>query len=123
MPREADERARAEQASADSHLRNSNEVTGYDIAARDGHIGHVDDFLFDDRSWQIRYAVVDTRNWLPGRLVLISPQWIESIDWAEHAAHVRLTHEAIKSSPPYDREKQIGIEDERRMASHYAGYL
>jgi len=123
VPREAAERARAEQASGDSHLRSSNEVTGYDIAARDGHIGHVDDFLFEDRSWQIRYAVVDTRNWLPGRLVLISPQWIESIDWAEHAAHVRLTHEAIKSSPPYDREKQIGIEDERRMASHYAGYL
>jgi hypothetical protein len=98
-------------------------VTGYDIAARDGDIGHLDDFLFDDRSWQIRYAVVDTRNWLPGRLVLVSPDWIEGIDWGARRARVRLTREAVESSPPYDRERQLEVEDESRLANHYAGYI
>jgi hypothetical protein len=77
-------------------------VTGYGIEASDGDIGHIDDFLFDDRSWQIRYAVVDTRNWLPGRLVLVSPQWITSVDWNRRHVHVKVTRDAVKASPPYE---------------------
>ena len=107
----------------DGHLRSCAEVTGYDIAARDGHIGHVDDFLFDDRSWEIRYAIVDTRNWLPGRLVLISPQWIDGIDWATREARVRLTREAVETGPPYDRERPLEVDDESRLANHDAGYI
>jgi hypothetical protein len=123
LPHEAVERAQAEREAGDEHLRSGREVTGYDIAARDGDIGHLDDFLFDDRSWQIRYAVVDTRNWLPGRLVLVSPDWIEGIDWGARRARVRLTREAVESSPPYDRERQLEVEDESRLANHYAGYI
>src|SRR5690606_18783071 len=50
----------------DSHLRSASHVTGYDIHASDGSIGHVQDFVFDDESWSIRYLVVDTVNWWPG---------------------------------------------------------
>lgn len=123
LPQEVAERVQAEREAADVHLRSGREVTGYRIAARDGDIGHIDDFLFDDRSWQIRYAVVDTRNWLPGRLVLVSPEWIERVDWGDRHARVRLTRAAIESSPPYDRERQLETEDESRLASHYAGYI
>ncbi len=115
--------ADAERAAGDSHLRSAAEVSGYDIAASDGTVGHVEGFLFDERSWQIRYVVVDTRNWLPGRRVLIPPEWIESVDWAARQARVRLTREAVKSSPPYDRERQFEAEDESRLARHYAGYI
>ena len=67
FPREAAELAAAERDAIDPHLHSSDEVIGYDIKATDGGIGHIDDFLFDERSWAIRYAVVDTRNWLPGQ--------------------------------------------------------
>ena len=36
--------ARAGKESADSHLRSTDEVTGYHIEAEDGEIGHVKDF-------------------------------------------------------------------------------
>ena len=49
------------------------------IMANDGEIGHVDQFLFDDEKWSIRYLIVKTK-WLMGRKVLISPQAIESTD-------------------------------------------
>lgn len=114
-----DEQADAERAAADPHLRSSAEVIGYRIEASDGAIGHIDDFLFDERSWAIRFAVVDTRNWLPGRLVLIAPEWIERIDWDVRQAHVRVTREAVKSSPPYDRSVVLQPADEARVRSHY----
>lgn len=51
----------------ESHLRSMNEVSGYAIQATDGEIGHVDDFIVDDEPWIIRYIVVDTRNFWPGK--------------------------------------------------------
>jgi hypothetical protein len=114
-----DEQAQAGRAAADPHLRSSADVLGCRIEAGDGGIGHIDDFLFDERSWAIRFVVVDTRNWLPGRLVLIAPAWIERIDWDERRAHVRMTREAVKSSPPYERGAALGPEDEERLRKHY----
>ena len=46
-------------------------MIGYHIEATDGEIGHVEDFLVEDSSWAIRYMIVDTRNWWPGRKVLV----------------------------------------------------
>ena len=48
-------------------------IKGYAIAASDGKIGTVSDFLFDDDSWLVRWLVVDTGHWLPGRKVLLPP--------------------------------------------------
>src|SRR4030095_12051987 len=47
-------------------LRSTRDVTGYSIVARDGDIGHVEDFLVDERAWAIRYMVVETRNCATG---------------------------------------------------------
>ncbi|MCD6680996.1 MAG: PRC-barrel domain-containing protein [Burkholderiaceae bacterium] len=119
VPREIAERAAAEREKADPHLRSSGEVIGYHIEARDDSIGHVEDLLFDERSWQIRYAVVDTRNWLPGRLVLVTPQSIESVDWNERQVHVRLTRDAVKASPEYEPGAPLPADYDQRVQRYY----
>src|SRR4051812_5259716 len=43
------------------HLRSAELTLGYRLEASDGKIGHVDEFLIDERSWEIRYLVIDTR--------------------------------------------------------------
>jgi hypothetical protein len=58
-----------------------NEVSGYAIQAIDGEIGHVDDFIVDDEPWIIRYIVVDTRNFWPGKKIVVAPPWIANVDW------------------------------------------
>jgi hypothetical protein len=93
---------KAKEESIDRHLRSTNEVSGYYIEAVDGEIGHVEDFLVDEETWSIRYMVVDTRNWWPGKKVLVSPEWIESISWKESKVHVDLSRETIKYGPEYD---------------------
>ena len=89
-------------ASADSHLRSAKELVGYHIHATDGRVGHAEDFLVDGEDWQIRHIVADTRNWLPGRRVLISPRTVTGIDWADKEITVDMARQAIKDSPTYD---------------------
>jgi uncharacterized protein YrrD len=87
----------------DVHLRSSASVTGHDIQATDGSIGHVEDFVFDEGSWAIRYLVVDTRNWLPGgKKVQLGTHSIDRIDWAAKTVFTNLTREQIKNSPEYE---------------------
>lgn len=105
----------------DPHLRSARAVDGYDIHAVDGEIGHLEDYFVDGRDWIIRYLLVDTRDWLPGREVLISPTWIERVDWAETAVHVALTQAQVEASPEYDAETPPGREYEVVLHQHY-GY-
>ena len=88
----------------DRHLRSTQEVTGYHLLTIDGEIGHVDDFIIDDETWAIRYLVVATKNWWPGKRVLISPKWIESVSWDAREVVIGLTRETIKAAPEYTDE-------------------
>jgi len=103
----------------DPHLRSSHEVSGYHIEAADGDIGHVDDFVIDDETWAIRYLVIDTANWWPGKKVLVSPQWIERVSWRESKVFVNLPRETIKQSPEYTEESLLTRDYETRLHRHY----
>ena len=52
----------------------------FSIAATDGNLGSVSDLCFDDRSWTVRYLVVDGGPWLPGRRLFVSPVSVRSSD-------------------------------------------
>jgi hypothetical protein len=78
-------------------------VSGYHIRARDGEIGHVEDFLLDDETWAIRYLVVDTSNWWFGNHVLVSPAWVTNVSWGERLVDVDLTRGIIENGPQFDR--------------------
>jgi hypothetical protein len=90
------------QPKGDQHLRSAREVGHYAIHARDGDLGHVGDFLVDDASWAIRSMVVDTRNWLPGKHVLVPTDSITEVSWEQASVMVDLTREAIRQEPEYD---------------------
>lgn len=111
---------KADPEGKESHLRSTEEVAGYHIQARDGEIGHVEDFIVDDELWSIRYMVIDTHNWLPGsRKVLISIAWVESIDWLENKMKVDLSVKQIKESPDYDPTTPVNREYEMRLYDFY----
>ena len=54
-------------------LRGISDLKRFTIAATDGNLGSVRDLYFDDRSWAVRYLVVDTGPSLPGRRLFVSP--------------------------------------------------
>src|SRR5215471_803759 len=109
----------AREAGGDASLRSTRDVTGYYIEATDGDMGHVEDFVIDDREWAIRYMIVDTRNWWPGKKVVISPDWIRRVSWQESQVYLDLDREAVKQAPEYDPDRPLERDYETRLFRHY----
>jgi hypothetical protein len=103
----------------DPHLRSTYSVSGHHIQTLDGELGHVEDFIIDDETWAIRYLIVDTHNWWPGKKVLVSPQWIERVSWGERKVFVNLNRETIKESPEYTEESLLNRDYEIGLHHHY----
>ena len=118
-PEAAEEHRRILKSIEDCHVRSAQEVRGYHVSASDGEIGHVEDFLSETHQWAIRYLVIDTRNWLPGRKVLVSPAWIHEVDWHGQKVHATMTRDAIKGSPPYDGYSGVDRKYEGQLLDYY----
>ena len=76
-------------------------LKGYAIGARDGDIGKVDDFYFDDGFWTIRYLVAETGNWLLNRKVLISPFALGEVDVSGERARGDADEETSGEEPEH----------------------
>jgi len=105
--------------SGDCHLRSSASVHGYHVDAKDGEIGHVEAFIADDEFWNVAYIDVATRNWLPGKNVLVSPGWIDRVSWTDSKIYAGMYREAIENAPEYVRSRPISREYENRLYFHY----
>lgn len=109
-----------EPPSEDVHLRSAREVRGHGIEASDDSIGDVDDFLFDDETWAVRYLVVDTNAWWPGgKKVLIATRWIDRFDWPEKKVYTSLTRQQVRDSPEYDIAAPVDRGYEGRLHDYY----
>ncbi|MBL26352.1 MAG: photosystem reaction center subunit H [Rhodospirillaceae bacterium] len=108
-----------EKNGGDPHLRSMSEVEDYHVSASDGPIGHVEDFLLDPEGWSVRYLLIDTRNWWPGKRVLVAPQWIDRMDWSAQEVHATLTRDRIKACPEFDSDMAINRSFEERLYRHY----
>jgi hypothetical protein len=94
-------------------------VTGYHIQALDGEIGHVEDVLLDDSQWVARYLIVDTRNWLPGRKVVLASEWADTVSWPDEKLYVELQREQVENSPEYNPTSPPGREFEAALYGYY----
>ncbi len=108
-----------QQDRGDPHLRASKEVIGYHIRATDDAIGHVEDFVVDDGSWDLRYLVVDTSNWWFGKKVLVAPPWVTQVSWEEREVMLDLSAEQIKNGPEWDPTAPINRAYEERLYDAY----
>ena len=109
----------AQRAKDDPALRSANEVTGYQILASDGEIGHVEDFLVEDDDWSIHYLVVDTTNWWPDKKVLISPLSVRKIEWTHRQVSLGADRQKVKDSPAYDPSTTVDPIYEKHFHDHY----
>jgi uncharacterized protein YrrD len=103
----------------DLHLRSANNVMRYYVHATDGDIGHVQGILVEEKTWAIRYLVVNTSNWWLGHQVIIAPEWIDHIVWEDSKVVVALTREGVKDAPPYDSKAPLRREQERTLHAHH----
>jgi hypothetical protein len=100
-------------------LRSLKDMLDYSILATDGEIGHVSDILLGDSDLKVRYLVIDTGGWLPGRKVLLSTAWLSSVAPGKRLLVVNIDQKRIEESPLYDPNVEIPREYETRLHDHY----
>jgi hypothetical protein len=99
--------------------RSVKQIYGSTLGASDGDLGRVRDFYFDDQLWVVRYLVVDTSSWLPGRQVLISPHAFGDLAQVGNALHVNLTRSQIEHSPSIESHKPVSRQYEEEYYRYY----
>jgi hypothetical protein len=102
------------------HLLRTGRILGYHIQATDGEIGHLHELLFDDETWAIRYLVVDTRTFLPGRKALLTPSHVLRVEADESRIYINVRRDVIRNSPEYDSDKVLDREFEERVYDYYS---
>jgi hypothetical protein len=94
------------------------DYAGYKVVANDGEIGHVDSFaIAPDES----HIVVDTGNWLFGRMSVIPAAAVRVVNHESQTVQVDLTKQQIKDAPEYDASAGVG--PYRDAATEYYGPL
>jgi len=89
------------------------------IGTRDGDIGYVKDFYFNDQQWVVRYMVADTGSRFSGRLVLISPHAFGNFHEDSDFLPVNLTRRQIENSPPIELHKPVSRQYEEEYFRYY----
>ena len=94
-------------------------LTDFKMECRDGLIGRVEQFYFDDLHWTVRYLVADSSTWLPGKAVLISPYALGTVSKERQSVFVNLTKKQIEDSPSPDSDKPVSQQFEQAHSEHF----
>jgi hypothetical protein len=100
-------------------LQRLDPIRGWKLEASDGEIGRVNDYLFDDDRWTVRYLIADTGDWLKKRSVLLSPVAMNRTDRDAKQIFVNITRDQVRSAPEFDANRPMSRRDEASYANYY----
>ena len=92
------------------------DVTGFDVEAKDGSIGKVDEVAFDPGE---SYVVVDTGVWIFGKKVLLPAGLIERVDRDEETVYVDRTKDEIEQAPEFDKDNYRSADYRSAVGGYY----
>lgn len=85
----------------------------FPLLTTDGERRPIRSFLFDDRSWLVRYLIVDAGRWYAPRRVVIPTSEVQVPDWNNRIVPARITLDHLLSNPkaesvrPVSRQQQM----------------
>jgi hypothetical protein len=74
----------------DRHLESTKAVTGYQIQATDGPVGHVTGFHVDPESWTLPELTAEAGHWHLGKTLVIPTVAVERVGFAEKKIVLKL---------------------------------
>ncbi len=96
------------------------------VNSLDGELGVLESFHFDDKTWSIRYLVVNIGSPLNPKRILLPPNKIKRLSWSDGTIKINLNEAEAMIAIPYngeseqhrllDRKKIIGDENLRCTA-------
>jgi hypothetical protein len=107
----------------ETHLRSAKDLEGYTVDASDGEIGHVDELLITPGNWRIAYLVLKTKNWLPGKSVIVPTQAFTRVDWIDRSIGVTLSREEVKAAPEFEMTRLEDSSFRGELHHYFANHL
>ncbi|WP_101842862.1 PRC-barrel domain-containing protein [Halobacillus sp. Marseille-P3879] len=89
------------------------------VMAGNEKMGNIADFIIEEQTWRIRYFLINSGNWSTHPYVLVSPDWISSIDWDNDKIYVDMTLDGIERGPIYKRGDEITRKFEEKLYKTY----
>lgn len=89
------------------HLRSSKIIQGYKLLSLNGAVGTIEDILIDDFIWQIRFWIVTLHDNHESGPFLLSPHWIEGIEWALSSVSIGIESKTLLNQPLFDPERHL----------------
>jgi hypothetical protein len=93
------------------------DLTGFEVEARDGGIGKIDQASYEAGSASI---VVDTGPWIFGKKRLLPAGVIETIDLDKRTVRVSCTKDQIKNAPDFDDVRSSDASYREQVGTHYS---
>jgi len=100
-------------------MRNIRDLVRCLLDGRDGIVGEINGFYFDDRDWIVRYALVGTAAGAASRQVFVPPRAFQVSDWRSGIMRTDLTREQIKGSPAIDAARPVSRHHEMAIIQYY----
>lgn len=103
-----------------SRVKRTSRLKGFQVNSIDGEIGAINDIIIDDKTWLIRYFVVNTKSKLKDdKPTLIAPEWVEKYEWSKNKISIIMSKEEIENAPELKNEKVIETEYQEELYDHY----
>ena len=101
-------------------LQKSRMLQTYQVFTKDRHFtGHISSLLFNEAFYYIQYMVIDTSDWLPGRMRLISPEAVQKTSPEEKCINLAVSRKQIETGPDVFTHLPVSSQAQIRIARHY----
>lgn len=93
-------------------LESSSGMSGFRVEAINEEVGKIDDLIFDDEEWVVRYLLINTGIMFSNKRIPFSPWWVRWIDWEEGVVYVNYPAAEITNGPEWDTSGELDREFE-----------
>ncbi len=104
----------------ENHLRHLTDLIGYSVQARNGSAGKLCDLIVQEENCDIPYLVIESGRILGGKKVLVSPQWVQTLQWGQSNLQIDLNRETIQNSPEFHPEDLLDEGFWSQVNEHYS---
>jgi len=98
--------------------RSLEKLLGFKLATKDGTKGKVQDFLFDEERWIVRYLEADQGKILMNKKILIPRLMLDEPEWDKEHFKIHLTKEELKKCPSTKENEPVSRKYEEELGKH-----
>lgn len=99
--------------------RSLDSLNSYTLETTDKTKGKINDFLFDEKQWIVRYLEADFGNLFKSKKVLIPRVFLDTPQWKSNHFPVKLKNSEIDRCPDLDQHLPVSIKYEMELHKHY----